>query len=97
MFETPTRPATQLGSSTREQSKDNKPTDQADRKPLKPTEPFWKSTEPPRSIDPSLAYHETEPQSDSRNSDADLRTLIIGPGGLSQRRNHLLQPTYRGR
>jgi len=54
--------------------------DQLDRKPLKPTEPFWKSTQPPRPIDSSPAYQESEPQSGSRGSDADLRTLIIGPG-----------------
>ena len=77
MFETQTRPATQVGSPTRGQAKDAKPMDQLDRKPLKPTEPFWKSTQPPRPIDSSPAYQESEPQSGSRSSDADLRTLII--------------------
>src|SRR5437667_8507607 len=80
MFETQTRPATQVGSPTRGQAKDAKPMDQLDRKPLKPTEPFWKSTQPPRPIGSSPAYQESEPQSGSRSSDADLRTLIIGPG-----------------
>ena len=80
MFETQTRPATQVGSPTRGQAKDAKPMDQLDRKPLKPTEPFWKSTQPPRPIDSSPAYQESEPQSGSRSSDADLRSLIIGPG-----------------
>ena len=80
MFKTQTRPATQVGSPTRGQPKDAKPMDQLDRKPLKPTEPFWKSTQPPRPIGSSPAYQESEPQSGSRSSDADLRTLIIGPG-----------------
>src|SRR5207249_8071905 len=49
-------------------------------KPLKPTEPFWKTTESPRSADPSPLHRETEPQSRSHSTEADLRTLIIGPG-----------------
>jgi cytoskeletal protein CcmA (bactofilin family) len=80
MFETRTRPATQIGSPTHRQSKDARSPDQAEKKLLKPTEPFWKSTEPPLSQDPSSAYPQTELASGSRCSDADLRTLIIGPG-----------------
>lgn len=80
MFGTQRRPGTQVGSSTREQAKDAKPTDQADRKLLKPTEPVWKSTEAPRSAEPSPPHQESTPQSRSLSSEADLRTLIIGPG-----------------
>jgi cytoskeletal protein CcmA (bactofilin family) len=53
--------------------------DQAANRQLKPTEPFWKTTEaPPSPAHPSPAHHEAEPQ--SRTSEADVRTLIIGPG-----------------
>ena len=45
--------------------------DQAAPRQLKPTEPVWKTAAP---------QHQTEPQSHSRSSEADVRTLIIGPG-----------------
>src|SRR5947207_12808255 len=80
MFGTQARSAAQVGSSARERGTDAKPTDQAGGKPVKPTEPFWKTTESPRSADPSPPHHETEPQSRSHSTGADLRTLIIGPG-----------------
>ena len=80
MFGTQARSAAQVGSSARERGTDAKPTDQAGGKPVKPTEPFWKTTESPRSADPSPPHHETEPQSRSHSTEADLRTLIIGPG-----------------
>jgi cytoskeletal protein CcmA (bactofilin family) len=54
--------------------------DQVANRQLKPTEPFWKTTEPPRSADPSPQHHAAEPQSRSRSSEADVRSLIIGPG-----------------
>jgi cytoskeletal protein CcmA (bactofilin family) len=51
--------------------------DQAAPRQLKPTEPVWK---PPSPADKSPAQHETEPQSHPRSTEADVRTLIIGPG-----------------
>jgi cytoskeletal protein CcmA (bactofilin family) len=78
MFGSQTRPRAQVGSSTREQPKNSSSTDQADRKPLRPTEPVWKTTEPPHSAAPSPP--EGEVKSQAHSSEADLRTLIIGPG-----------------
>ena len=78
MFGSQTRPGAQVGSSTREQPKNSSSTDQADRKPLRPTEPVWKTTEPPHSAAPSPP--EGEVKSQAHSSEADLRTLIIGPG-----------------
>jgi cytoskeletal protein CcmA (bactofilin family) len=54
--------------------------DQAAPRQLKPTEPVWKTAAPPSSADKSPAPHETEPRSHPRSSEADVRTLIIGPG-----------------
>ena len=51
--------------------------DQAAPRQLKPTEPVWK---PPSPADKSPAQHETELKSHSRSNEADVRTLIIGPG-----------------
>ena len=48
--------------------------------PLKPTEPVWKSTEPSLTRDTSPPHHETGPQRAPSTDEADLRTLIIGPG-----------------
>ena len=53
---------------------------QAAPRQLKPTEPVWKTAAPPSSADKSPAPHETEPRSHPRSSEADVRTLIIGPG-----------------
>ena len=53
---------------------------QAAPRQLKPTEPVWKMAAPPSSADKSPAPHETEPRSHPRSSEADVRTLIIGPG-----------------
>ena len=47
---------------------------------LKPTEPVWKSAEPPRPADPPTPSPVTQPQPGSRGNEADDRTLIIGPG-----------------
>ncbi|MBV8809478.1 MAG: polymer-forming cytoskeletal protein [Acidobacteriaceae bacterium] len=46
----------------------------------KPTESFWKSTEPPRPADPPNPISETQWPPHPRNNEADDRTLIIGPG-----------------
>src|SRR5689334_15498341 len=76
-----TGPAAPVGSSAREQAKEIKPAAQGDKKPPKPTEPFWKTTEPPaRAADPSQKPNEAELQTRSPESEADVRTLIIGPG-----------------
>jgi len=53
---------------------------QAAPRQLKPTEPVWKTAAPPSSADKSPAPHETEPRSHPCSSEADVRTLIIGPG-----------------
>jgi cytoskeletal protein CcmA (bactofilin family) len=47
---------------------------------LKPTEPIWKSAEPARPVDPPVLVHTAQRQPDSHGSEADDRTLIIGPG-----------------
>ena len=54
--------------------------DQPAPRQLKPTEPVWKTAAPPAPADISAPQHQTEPQSHSRSSEADVRTLIIGPG-----------------
>lgn len=73
-----TRPAAPVGSSVREQAKEIKPAEQADKKALKTTEPFWKTAEPPARAVDSPRPHAAEAQ--AHESDADVRTLIIGPG-----------------
>jgi len=74
-----TRPAAPVGSSAREEGKTIKPAEHADQKPLKPTEPFWKTTELPPTAVFSSTPHEAGSQTRSP-SEADVRTLIIGPG-----------------
>src|SRR5438477_5902822 len=76
-----------FGSQSRPATPGNEPTKeipnmagQAAPRQLKPTEPVWKTAAPPSSADKSPAPHETEPQSHPRSSEADVRTLIIGPG-----------------
>jgi cytoskeletal protein CcmA (bactofilin family) len=66
-----TRPATPVGSSARDEAKTIKPAGNGEQKPLKATEPFWKTTELPRTAGLSSTSHQAEPQT---------RTLIIGPG-----------------
>jgi cytoskeletal protein CcmA (bactofilin family) len=75
MFGSQSRPpAAQAGSAASERAKEvPKLADPAANRQLKPTEPVWKTAESSRP-------HETEPQSHSRSSEADVRTLIIGPG-----------------
>src|SRR5213075_373226 len=74
-----TRPAAPVGSSARDEGKTIKPAEHADQKPLKPIEPFWKTTELPPTADLSSMPHEAGSQTRSL-SEADVRTLIIGPG-----------------
>jgi cytoskeletal protein CcmA (bactofilin family) len=74
-----TQPTAPVGSSAREEAKTIKPVEHADQKPLKPTEPFWKTSELPRMADVSSMPHEAGSQTRSL-SEADARTLIIGPG-----------------
>src|SRR5256714_2987734 len=80
MFGSQTRQATQVSSSARDEAKEGKPADVAEKKQLKPTEPVWKTTEPLRSVAPPSPAPEAEPQANSRETAADVRTLIIGPG-----------------
>src|SRR5436189_845249 len=80
MFGSQTRQATQVSSAARDEAKEGKPADVAEKKQLKPTEPVWKTTEPLRSVAPPSPAPEAEPQANSRETAADVRTLIIGPG-----------------
>jgi len=80
MLGSETRPAAPVGSLAREEAKTIKPADHTDQKPMKPTEPFWKTTELPRTADLSSMPHAAERQTRSPESEADVRTLIIGPG-----------------
>jgi cytoskeletal protein CcmA (bactofilin family) len=72
-----------FGSQTRvarEEAKEAKPAELAEKKQLKPTEPYWKTTEPSGAPAASSPRPEAEPQARSRETEADVRTLIIGPG-----------------
>jgi cytoskeletal protein CcmA (bactofilin family) len=80
MFGSQTRQAPQVSSSSRDVAKDGTPADVAEKKQLKPTDPVWKTTEPLRSVAPSSPGPEAEPEANSRETAADVRTLIIGPG-----------------
>src|SRR5436305_2607988 len=80
MFGSQTRQATQVSSSARDEAKEGKPADVAEKKQLPPPEPVWKTTEPVRSVAPPSPAPEAEPQANSREAAADVRTLIIGPG-----------------
>jgi len=80
MFGSNTRQAAQVSSVARDEAKEVKPADPAEKKQLKPTEPVWKATEPSRSVAPPSPGPEAEPQANSRETAADVRTLIIGPG-----------------
>src|SRR5438045_9304449 len=80
MFGSQTRQATQVSSSARDEAKEGKPADVAEKKQLKPTETLWTTTEPLRSVAPPSPAPEAEPQANSRETAADVRTLIIGPG-----------------
>src|SRR5436305_11128748 len=52
----------------------------SDKRELKPTEPFWKSSEPARPADAKPALHQAEPDPRSRNNQIEARTLIVGAG-----------------
>src|SRR5437762_2373810 len=80
MFGSQTRQAAQVSSSARGEAKEGKPADLTEKKQLKPTEPVWKTTEALRSVAPPFPAPEAEPQANSRETAADVRTLIIGPG-----------------
>jgi len=75
MFGSQTRSGAQVGSLP-----GSKDTNQVEKPPLKPTEPFWKSTESVPPVDTSPPQHATEAQPLPRSTEADVRTLIIGPG-----------------
>src|SRR5437868_11362873 len=77
MFGSQSRPTTPGNEPAKEVPK---MADQAAPRQLKPTEPVWKTAAPSAPAGKSPAQHETEPQSYSRSTEADLRTLIIGPG-----------------
>src|SRR5205814_38564 len=49
----------------------------SEKRELKPTEPFWKSTEP---ADAAPAPPRAEPDPQSRNNQIEARTLIVGAG-----------------
>src|ERR1700681_4734322 len=50
-----------------------------EKRELKPTEPFWKTSEPPRVGDPA-PQPETVPEPRPRNSQIEARTLVVGAG-----------------
>jgi cytoskeletal protein CcmA (bactofilin family) len=52
----------------------------SEKRELKPTEPFWKSTEPARPADAAPAQARAEPDPQSRNNQIEARTLIVGAG-----------------
>jgi len=47
---------------------------------LKPTEPFWKASEPSRGGDPVAPQPEAVPEPRPRNSQIEARTLVVGAG-----------------
>ena len=49
-----------------------------EKRELKPTEPFWKTSEPLRLSDPPLPPQETDPR--PRSNQTEARTLIVGAG-----------------
>src|SRR5437764_10978178 len=77
MFGSQSRPTTPGNEPAKEVPK---MADQAAPRQLKPTEPVWKTAAPPSPADKPPAQHEPEPQSYPRSTEADVRTLIIGPG-----------------
>src|SRR5437899_6088409 len=52
----------------------------SEKRELKPTEPFWKSTEPARPADAAPAQPRAEPDPRSQNNQIEARTLIVGAG-----------------
>src|SRR4051812_43999765 len=51
-----------------------------EKRELKPTEPFWKASEPSRPGDPPAPQPEAAPDPRPRNSQIEARTLIVGAG-----------------
>jgi cytoskeletal protein CcmA (bactofilin family) len=51
-----------------------------EKRELKPTEPFWKSSEPARPGDPPAPQPEAVPDPRPRNSQIEARTLVVGAG-----------------
>jgi cytoskeletal protein CcmA (bactofilin family) len=51
-----------------------------EKRELKPTEPFWKTSEPVRLSDPPLPPPETESDPRPRSNQTEARTLIVGAG-----------------
>jgi cytoskeletal protein CcmA (bactofilin family) len=51
-----------------------------EKRELKPTEPFWKTSEPLRLSDPPLPPQETESDPRPRSNQTEARTLIVGAG-----------------
>ena len=51
-----------------------------EKRELKPTEPFWKTSEPVRLSDPALPPPETESDPRPRSNQTEARTLIVGAG-----------------
>src|ERR1700719_2849709 len=51
-----------------------------EKRELKPTEPFWKSSEPPRPGEPPPPQSETAPVPGARNHQIEARTLVVGAG-----------------
>src|SRR6266550_2075114 len=52
----------------------------SEKRELKPTEPFWKSTEPARPADAAPVQPRAEPDPRSQNNQIEARTLIVGAG-----------------
>src|SRR5438105_5716308 len=51
-----------------------------EKRELKPTEPFWKTSEPLRLSNPPLPPQETESDPRPRSNQTEARTLIVGAG-----------------
>jgi cytoskeletal protein CcmA (bactofilin family) len=51
-----------------------------EKRELKPTEPFWKTSEPLRLSDPPLPPQETASEPRQRSNQTEARTLIVGAG-----------------
>jgi cytoskeletal protein CcmA (bactofilin family) len=52
----------------------------SEKRELKPTEPFWKASEPSRPSDAAPPQPETVPDPRPRNSQIEARTLVVGAG-----------------
>ena len=52
----------------------------SEKRELKPTEPFWKASEPSRPSDAAPLQPEAAPDPRPRNSQIEARTLVVGAG-----------------